>query len=471
MRSVVALPPLTLVCLTAGLAFAQPEGRRTHEAGEPELLTFEQAMEIATARAKDAVRAREDLLLVDVQHKAALSAILPRVDVSASAGIVGTIDAPTVLCTGQPSNFCPEGFVGELNLGGTGSNLTAQASLRQLIFDGGRWWTVIARVKDFEASRKAAEKTVANDLRARVAERFYGLISARQASRVLHAQIEVGEALLDRARAMMSAGRGKISDVAIAERNVAEDRILLARRKLTEEQARRALNLELGRAADLKIRPVIPEHVATASAAVEKLRLVSEEKLVAAALQNRPEIAGIDAEIRAADKNITIAAADYWPNLSLGANIQKQSRGGAGSEFGNPVENFYSLDLTVRWNLFEGRANNARVEEAEINLKKLYTDKADLERRIAAEVQDRLQTLQTQLDVYTLSQTAVTAAGEAVRLARGLFEQGAGTQLELRDAEQKFSQARLSAITARLDVEIAKEALQRAIGMRPEEVN
>ena len=53
---------------------------------------------------------------------------------------------------------------------------------------------------------------------------------------------------------------------------------------------------------------------------------------------------------------------------------------------------------------------------------------------------------------------------EAVRLARGLYAEGRGTLLEVRDAELRLTQLTLSLIEARFDLEIAREELRRAVG-------
>lgn len=458
-------------------------------AQEQETLSFEQAVQIARARAREAVRAREDLLLVDVQHRAAVSAILPRVDVTLRAGEIfagpGVLETRTQSgfdfeidpVTLQPTRVLRPGTVlryGPFEDYPTGSYSNPAFALevtgQQLIYDGGRWWTAIARVKDMEANLQAAQRAVENDLRARVAERFYGLERETRATEILEAQLSVGEAQLERARAMVQAGRSKLNDVATAERNVSEDRINLARRRLALDQARRALNLELGRQAHLPVQLVLSAEVKSATVSTAGLGLGDADELLAIALERRPELARLDAERRSAEKAVTIARADYYPSLALGATYRRQSRR-PDRVFGDPTENYYAgLDLIMRWNVFEGRATGARVEEQEIALRKLDTDREDLVRRIEGEVQDRLQTMRVQLEVHRLARDSVRSASEAVRLARGLFEQGLGTALELRDAELKYSQAQLVAVEARLEVEIAREALRRAIGGDPAEV-
>jgi outer membrane protein len=438
------------------------------ETARTEPLTFDEAVALARENTRDAVRAREDLLLVDVQHKAALAAILPRFDVTLAAG--EAIAGSPIIETRTPARPGEVGPFVDFEVGSFANpSFTLQVTGQQLIYDGGRWWTVIARVSDIESSRKAAQHMIENDLRARVAERFYGLEIARQATRVVRDRIQVQEAQLDRARRLLEAGRGKQNDVATAVRNLAEDRIELVRKKQAEEQAVRALNLEMGVAPETPIALSIDREITTASTAIDLPSLPDTGALVKAAIERRPELDSIRAEIRGSEKSVTIARADLYPAVTLGASYRRVSRR-PDRVIADPTRNFYAgLDLTMRWNLFEGRAADARIEEEEIKLRKLLADRRDLERRIAAEVQDKLQNLEAQGAVLELAQEAVRAATEAVRLARGLYDQGLATALERRDAELKYTQAELSAITARLELEIAREGLVRALGASLEE--
>ena len=62
-----------------------------------------------------------------------------------------------------------------------------------------------------------------------------------------------------------------------------------------------------------------------------------------------------------------------------------------------------------------------------------------------------------------------TANREAAALGLAIeeerFKAGAGSTLEVRDAQLKLTQAELSLLTNRIDVENARYALQRATGM------
>ena len=119
----------------------------------------------------------------------------------------------------------------------------------------------------------------------------------------------------------------------------------------------------------------------------------------------------------------------------------------------------------VRWNLLRSTVQvNAAERAASLRLNKSIADLEDLERRILSDVHERLDSLRVRVQVYELARTGLRSAASAVKLARKKIEAGRGTLLELRDAELRFTQAQVSAVNARLDVEIGQEELRHALG-------
>lgn len=443
-------------------------------APESAALTLEAAVEVALLRTNDIIQAKEDLLLVDAEWLQAVGAVLPRIDLSANGGelFAGSPitearfpNAPQLGLPGQLPAFRYGAFVD--GQGNNYSNPQFGLSLRgtQLIYDGGKWWTAIARVDRLGEARRAALAVVRADVRFRVAQRFYELEKARQAERTLLRQTQIGEQQLERAQALLIAGRNKPADVSVVARNLGEDRISWSRQVLAASQARRALNLELGRDPQIPVELVLGFELAPGDPPPPPTVVPTLEDAILLARARRPELAQLDAEIAVKEKEVGLQQAAYFPVVNLEANYRRNTSRRPDRVFGDPTENYFAtVDLTMRWNLFEGRATDGRVEAAEIALRKTVAQRDHLLRQISAEVEDRLQTLATQEQIRSLAEGSIKAAEDAVRLANGLYEEGRGTALEVRDADLRLIQAKLAAINARLDVEISKEALERALG-------
>jgi outer membrane protein len=442
-----ATPVIPLLLLLAGQVDPRAEE-----------LTIDQAIAIADQYANEIIRAQADVLLVDVERGRAIGAVLPTVGVSIASG--GVFAGDPIYEARDPrtfniARFEPEGSFSE-------SFFRPAITLRQLVFDGGRWWLTIARADDIELQRDAALDVVRNDVRLNVVRQFYGLERAQQTVATFRHQMELSEDQLERAK--------KQSDLATAQRNLAEDRVQFARREFAADEARRSLNLAIGRDARLPVKLILPDRVVTATVAVPPIDLPPATALIDRAMKVRPEVIRSRATLEVIKKNIGIRTADLWPRLTVGAAYRKGWYGAGNRTLGDalgfsPTENYFiTLDATLSWNLFEGLQTKLDIEEAEIALRRAISDHEALERMVAREVDSRAQNLSLQMAIYDLARDGAASAGEAVRLARTLFTQGKGSALELRDAELKSTQSKLQAINARLDVEVAIEELRRAVG-------
>lgn len=466
-------------------------------AGQPaaEALSLDDAIQIALENASDVVRARADVLLVDVEKSRALAPILPRVDLSFSAredfareriaearySFDHTLDLSCPNLEGfnrleclyrasqsfSPARFISSGpYVDYVPFSNPSApTFTLGLNARQLIYDGGRWWTVLDRVGDIREARVHALKVVRNNIRTDVVRRFYDLAKAVRNLETIKLQIELDEAQLGRARSMLEAGTGKQNDVATAERNLASDRSALATQRYVESSRRRALAVALAFSPDLPLSIRIPPSISvTATITPERTSPERTEKLLTTALNERPDVIQGRANVEVVRKNVKIREADFYPTVSLGAGYFRSSRR-PDRVFDDPTSNFTAnVSLDVNFNIFQGGAISANVQEGEIELRRAYTNQEQLERNVKNEVIDAIENLELQYEVFARSREELSSAEEALRLADGLYKQGRTTALELRDAEVKLTQARVRALETRYDIEVAREVLRRAIG-------
>lgn len=422
----------------------------------PDTLTVEQAIAIAQERTRDVIQARTDVLLADVEKMRALAAILPRFDVTISGGETFTGKAYLEERVGgsgpfvdfQSGNASQPAF----SLGITG---------RQLIFDGGRWWTVLSRADRLHEQSTQLLRAVENDVRAAAVRAYYELGKAERSRDTFLRQIKNDEEQLQRVRDMLSTGIAKQGDVATAERNLTQDQIELAARTYAVRDAARRLNIALGRAADTPVK--LASNITEEADAPAKIPGTQEE-LSANAAKVRPELLSARTALEVARQEITISRAAHYPVVSAGVSYSKLSRK-PDRVFGDPTENYFaSFDLSLAWNIFSGGAVSADVEAAELSLVKLEASYSDLERSVMFEVQRAFDSVALFGEQHALAKKNIKVATTALDLAKAGYQAGRGTLLELRDAEQGLTLARLIAIEARLNLEISREELRRAVG-------
>jgi outer membrane protein len=421
------------------------------------------------------LRARADVLLVDVDKLRAYAAVLPQVGLSFGAqeifGGRPWIESRFV-CYDPPAcvSVRPGGdytvsfgpfFDAQAN-SFSQPQLSLGLSARQLVFDGGRWWTTIARNDELRARETAALRTVREAARLLAIRRFYDLVKAQEGVRFAVLQLGLSEAQLARARERVARGEGASDELAIAERNLATDRLSLAQRRFTASNQARFVNLAMGHAPEDRVEVVLPEVVDTAT--VPAIVLPPEDELLALALDARPELENTRAALRVVENNIQIRGADHWPQVALQGGYSRTSRR-PDRVFSDPTEGYNATaGVTLSWPLSTGGAITASVREAELELEKGRASYEDLVRVVKAEVLEKRERLELLLQSYRLQDQSVRAAERARSLVQARYERGESNQLELRDAELRLTQALLARIEQRLEVEVGIAELERAIG-------
>ncbi|MCC7386995.1 MAG: TolC family protein [Deltaproteobacteria bacterium] len=450
-------------------------------------LTLEAVMARADRDTRDMVRARADLLLVDVEKARAIANVLP----SLSLYLVGNevflesmrVEARNYRyeelgCQKTETDLC-----NTIRPGGEyrlvyGPFYDARAdsvshpqfygglSARQVIYDGGRWWAQLARVGDIREQQQSVLASVSASVRLNALRRFFDFARSKEGVKVAELQVGLAEAQLRRTRALLDGGNGHQNDVASAERNLAVDRVTLARRLFAASAARRSLNLSMGQEPESPVSVVLPRRVLTATASVDTVHLPGRDQLLGMALEHRPEVRQARALIRIVERNIDIRAADYYPTLAFVLGYSRPISRRLDWVLGDPTENFVAtMGLDLRWNVFSGGLTKAAVEEAEVELTKARANLDEVERTVKNEALEKSEELMLLIEVQRLSIDGARSAKAANDGVQSSYREGKASALELRDAEQKLIQAMLDAIVGGMNIEVARAELSRAVGL------
>jgi outer membrane protein TolC len=258
---------------------------------------------------------------------------------------------------------------------------------------------------------------------------------------------------------MFQAGRVGRGEELSALVNLGNDRINVLRRQaqLATDQAQLAIWLARPGTSDLAaVDPGVfqrePEPAPTLEAAL------------ADALRNRPLLVALQEQVRAAELGISIARAGYLPRITGDVNYSRRGPE-AGPVFTEPrLQNTFTVGVGLQWNLFNGLGTGAQVSGAEAQLRRTQLTLTQTQRELEAEVRRTLVVLQSQLETARIARENREAAVQSLTLQEERFRAGAGSTLEVRDAQLRLTQAELSLLESRIDVEIARFTLTRAMG-------
>lgn len=184
--------------------------------------------------------------------------------------------------------------------------------------------------------------------------------------------------------------------------------------------------------------------------------------LPSALLERRPDIAGAQRAMEAANARIGVARAAMFPALDISA-----SGGGAGAamaEVFNWSSRSWVLGALLSTPLLDGGRNRANVARSEAALEEAVGAWRQSVLGAFAEVEDNLAGLRILAEQSARLDEAVLSARRSAELARKLYDAGRSSYLDLLDAQRNLAAAERSAVQTRGNRALTTVALIRALG-------
>jgi outer membrane protein TolC len=332
-------------------------------------------------------------------------------------------------------------------------------TVRQLIFDGGKWWNNLAAFdKALAVQREQAEEQRLQTAYL-AAQKFYELIRAQRTLNVLKEASRRSGDQADWTQKLFEGGRATQADVYAARANRDNDAVSVLSQEAVIENARQDLAIAIGRDPAQPLTVVDPPNLSNDPSDPPNL-----QESIDKALSRRPSLRAFAAAIEQMKKNIDVAKGDYYPSVSFTGQYQRSTR--SLDDFTKPLDQANTLSgaITLNWNLFAGFATDANVNRAIIQLQLAQVNMASGRRGVASDVERAIANWTSARTRAAVTKQAEENSVKNLDLARARQQVGVGTQLEVRDAELKVTQAQLSRLGALVDGHEAEAALRRAVG-------
>ena len=323
--------------------------------------------------------------------------------------------------------------------------------LREL---GGRRGGIAAAREALVAANWTHNATLQNVV-ARTAAAYFDYSAAKALLLAQETTLREAELNLSAAEERRRVGVATIADVLQARTAAAQARLDLQSLEGNLLTTRGALAAATGFPANLDYDIDTTAVGAPVSAPAEQV-----DTLIAAALRERPDLAALQADYNAATARVRQTRADWLPSLTAGgtAGLNYQSGRGSGS-------NFYSLTLGIRIPLFNGFIWEYNQEQAEAAAEVARAQAEGLAQQVIVQVFQSYYTLRTATARVATAEDLLASATESAAAARGRYEGGVGTLLELLSAENALAGARAQRIQARLGWQAALVQLARDAGL------
>jgi outer membrane protein len=330
----------------------------------------------------------------------------------------------------------------------TTDNYLGGVAIRQFLFDFGRVRGFVTQRKEEARAAEARYQLERLDLVFTATKRYFALLAAQQKIIVFKKAVEQRTEQLHAADVKAKAGLTSQIDVLTAQAALARARTELLDAHNQAATARVALD------AIMALGPQAPPYELADILSYQPMT-VPERSLLSAAIELRPDLQMLEAEVRAAGAQIVQARSDYFPTVSATAGYNTMGTG-------LPATNNFDAGIMVTWPIFNGFQTEHEVEEARLRRRAAEEAVRDLELQIDLQVKSAYLDLQTSLQRIHESEATLAASAGQLELAAKRYNAGLGSIIELTDAERFYSQDDASYVDALYRYSVDSAALRRA---------
>ncbi len=179
-------------------------------------------------------------------------------------------------------------------------------------------------------------------------------------------------------------------------------------------------------------------------------------------LERRPDIAALERTIAAANANIGVARAAYYPTLTLSASGGLESYSFT-KWFGSPSK-FWSIGPSLSQTLYEGGARRAQNEQAQAQYDAAVANYRQTVLTSFQAVEDQLAALRILSQEIVEQQTAINSSQRYLDLATIRYKTGVDSYLNVITAENSLLNNRESQVSSELRLMSASVSLVMAVG-------
>jgi outer membrane protein TolC len=230
---------------------------------------------------------------------------------------------------------------------------------------------------------------------------------------------------------------------------------------VTEQQIRRAADLDVAHAALNEVlgQPLDATHTLASSLTPAAANDASVEEYERKALEHRPEARQVKLATRFAETQSSAARSSLLPQVGFHAAVEQDRQGFASRNGGN-----WLASVSLRWNLFNGFGDKARIAETGYLLKQSIAEQDRAGVAIRLEVRRAWADLRAAGQRIEVARAAVDQAQESLRITQNRYAAGFSNVTDLLRTETAVLEAKTRYLAAVNDQRLAAATLEMAAG-------
>ncbi|HTS26876.1 MAG TPA: TolC family protein [Bryobacteraceae bacterium] len=349
--------------------------------------------------------------------------------------------------------FGAENFnIGPLNRPDSINNFQSLLSIDQPLYDAGQTRNAIrsadlSRQMTVEEQRRTQMQVISGVIRA-----YYGAVLAAESLNTAGQAVRSAEADLKRAESVRAAGMS--TDV-----DVLSIRVHLA--AVDEQRIQRAADLDVAQSAlnDALGLPLDTRHTLTSALNPLDLPEMELASLERNASSTRPEVRATHLEADLAKTQADSARSALLPQVGFHGAFEADRQ-----QFINKGGANWLASIGLRWNLFNGNGDKAKIEESRHWMERAHADEQRVDSAVRLEVRRAWADLRAAQQRIEVAKAAVAEADESLRITQNRYQAGMSNVTDLLRNETAVLESRTRYLAAVHDQRIAATMLELAAG-------
>ncbi len=407
------------------------------EEKEVQMLTLEEALQIAAGKNKDIQKALEFRKQVEGRYVEERAAALPQFAITAHSSNQRDESQKAI---------------------GTDSSLrrntrSVELGLSQSLFTWGQIGAAIRAAKVGMATAEDQLRIFRQAAFRDVSTSFYDILFAKALHSIALQNLDQKIRHYDEARKKYSAGVATDYDVLVSKVSAENAQPEVIRTENLIRISRDKLRFLLG----LDVQEVD----ITGSLETEILPYPVYTEALEVARKNRPELFDLRHRIGVAEELVKIAQAGDKPRLDLKAGYGWRDLD-LGRDQGDGAA--WSVGLFVTYPIFDGMRTNGRVSQAKSNVATIKIEESKLLDSISLEVRDACNAVRESGEIIEALSGTVSQAERLLQMAEKGYEYGVKTRLDVEDAQLNLLQTKVNLSRGKRDHLIARVNLEWVTG-------
>ncbi|MCF8462206.1 MAG: TolC family protein [Flavobacteriales bacterium] len=336
-------------------------------------------------------------------------------------------------------------------------NYNASVGVNYVIFNGlGRSYNYKQLKEQHSLNELQAKQVIENTL-LQLSSTYFQIAQLTENVAMLKSALAISNQRLQRSRYSYEYGQATQLDVLNSEVDVNNDSINLLNTTQQLENAKRNLNLVMGRALDTDF--MVDTNV------VFNL-VLSKEELGSKSLERNVLIEQTRSQLRNSEYAIKASRAGWFPSLSANAAYAYQGQNNPNGAFLTGSQSYGpQAGLNLSWNIFDGGTTKTRQQNAKIALESQKIQQERTTVTVQRDVLNAHSSFENALFVLKAQQANLATTQRNFERSNEMYKQGQITSIEFRQAQLNMLNAQTNLSQAKYSAKNAELQLKQLAGV------